>query len=420
MGDVVVIFVTVVLSAFFSGMEIAFVSSNKLKIELDKKNGLAYARFFSKYVNQPEQFISAMLVGNNIVLVIYSIFMAGVLEPLIVNYIPGGAGGETVLMVYQTLLSTVLILIVAEFMPKVLFQLNPNNILRFFCYPAILGYYLLYPLVVITSWVSNQILYVLFGSSSAKNKYVFKKVDLENYLEEASVNGEHVVEPEVQIFQNAMEFPKIKLRECMIPRTEMEAVEVTESIDTLHDKFMETELSRILIYRDNIDNIIGYVHSHEMFKRPTHIGEVLISLPIVPETMPANKLLTIFIQQRKGIAVVVDEFGGTAGMVTMEDIIEEIFGEIEDEYDVDELTEKQLADHEYLFSARLEIDHLNNHYGLQLPESEDYETLGGLIVSHYQSIPRKDDEIVLGRFRFHIQEVSETHIDLVKVRLEED
>lgn len=410
-----IISITLVLSAFFSGMEIAFISSNKLKIELDKKHGLLYAKVFSRLINQPHKFISSMLVGNNVVVVIYSIMMAAKLEPFINHYMLYNYTNDVLLMILQTLISTIIILFVAEFIPKTFFQLHSNATLRFFAFPAVFSYYLFYPIVYITSLITRFILKNGFNVEFNETKLVFDKIDLETYIEESSSKSHSTREHEIQMFQNVMDFANVKLRECMLPRTEIVAIEVTEPIEALRAKFVETELSRILVYRDSIDNIIGYVHSHEIFKNPEYIGSVLLSLPIVPESMPANKMLTMFIQQRKSIALVVDEFGGTAGLVTMEDIIEEIIGEIEDEHDVDDLTDMQIAPNEYLFSGRSEIDFINKKYELNLPESEDYETLGGLIFTHYQSIPHKNDEIMIGTFLFVIQEVSDTRIEMVKL-----
>lgn len=414
-----IIITTLILASFFSGMEIAFVSSNKFKIELDKKNGLFYAKLFSKFINQPQHFISSMLVGNNIVLVVYSIYMAEKLEPFIKSVILKGYDNSSIIMIIQTILSTLLILFVAEFIPKVVFQINPNKTLRFFSIPGIIAYYILYPIVITTTSISSFILRKILKVNFSESKMVFEKVDLESFLEEATSNNEigSEVNHEIQMFQNAMDFSKIKIRECMIPRTEIVAIEVTEDIQILKNKFIETELSRILIYRNSIDNIIGYVHSHEMFTNPEYIGTALLPIPIVPESMLASKMLTMFIQQRKSIALVVDEFGGTAGLITMEDIMEEIFGEINDEYDVDEYTEKKLSDTEFLFSGRLEIDYLNDKYGLNLPESEDYETLGGLIVSNYRSIPDINDIITIEKFKFTITEVSDTKINAVKLTI---
>ncbi|MEI7594835.1 MAG: hemolysin family protein [Bacteroidota bacterium] len=419
MNNWVIIIITLAFSAFFSGMEIAFISSNKLKIELDKKHGLFYAKLYSKFLNQPQNFISSMLVGNNVVLVVYSIFMAKNLEPFITNTIFSGYSNETLLMVLQTILSTLVILFVAEFFPKTIFQLNPNRILRLFAFPGILFYYLLYPIVIITTKTSVFLLKKIFRINITESKIVFEKIDLESFIEEATANNElnADVNHEIQMFQNAMDFSKIKVRECMLPRTEIIAVEVTEDIQILKEKFIETELSRILIYRNNIDNIIGYVHSHEMFNCPEYIGTALLPIPIVPESMLVSKILTMFIQQRKSIALVVDEFGGTAGLLTMEDIIEEIFGEINDEYDVDEYTEKKISENEFLFSGRLEIDYLNDKYCFNLPESDDYETLAGLILSSYRSVPAKNDVITIENFVFIITDVTDTKINSVHLTI---
>jgi CBS domain containing-hemolysin-like protein len=414
-----IIIITMIFSAFFSGMEIAFVTANKLKIELDRKKGLVSARIISNFHKAPSDFIATMLMGNNIALVIYGIVMANILRPVIVSILPESVGSELFILIIQTIISTLLILVTAEFLPKILFRINPNYMLNIFAVPVFLFYYLLFPVVFVIIYIAEFVLKILFNIKIVDQKHVFGPVDLDNYVREffPDARNEHELEHEIQIFQNAMHFPTVKLRECMIPHNEIVALEDTEDIMNLKQKFSQTGLSKILIYKDTIDNIIGYVHSYDMFRNPFTIKSVLRTVIFVPETMLANNLLTLFIQQRKSIAVVVDEFGGTAGLLTMEDVMEEIFGDIEDEFDVEDLTEKQINKKEFLFSGRLEIDLLNDKYKLKLPESEDYETLAGLITHYHQSIPEQNEDIVIGNYTFTILKVSDTRIEQVRVRV---
>jgi CBS domain containing-hemolysin-like protein len=410
-----------IFSAFFSGMEIAFVTANKLKVELDKKKGFISARIISDFHKTPSDFITTMLVGNNIALVIYGIVMANILRPVIASILPESVNSEFLILIIQTIISTLLILVTAEFLPKILFRINPNYVLNLFAIPAFVFHYILYPVVFVIIYIAEIILKVLFNIRIIDQKHVFGPVDLDNYMKEffPEAHTEQELEHEVRIFQNAIDFSTVKLRECIIPRTEIIALEDIANISDLKQKFSETGLSKIIIYNDSIDNIIGYVHSYDMFKNPSTIKSVLRTLIFVPETMLANNLLTLFIQQRKSIAVVVDEFGGTAGILTLEDMMEEIFGEINDEFDVENFIEKQIGKKEFVFSGRLEIDFLNDKYNLDLPESEDYETLAGLIIHYHQSIPAQGEEIVIENFVFTILQVSETQIKQVQVRINE-
>jgi len=412
-----IIVITMLFSAFFSGMEIAFVTSNKLKTELDKKKGSLSARIISHFHKNPSDFISTMLVGNSIALVIYGIVMGNVLQPYILFILPDRISSEFVIMITQTIVSTLIIIVTGEFLPKILFRINPNSAINFFAVPVFVIYYLLYPVTFIIIFLAEFLLKIFFGIKITDQKHVFGPVDLDNYVKEffPDARNETELEHEIQIFQNAMEFPSVKLRECMVPRTEIVAVDCNEAIHVLRNRFIETGLSKILVYNDTVDNISGYTHSYDMFRNPGTIKSILRPVSFVPETMPANKLLTLFIQRRRSMAVVVDEFGGTSGMITLEDVIEEIFGEISDEFDVDELIEKQISETEFLFSGRLEIDFINDKYYLQLPESDDYETLSGLIMHHHQSIPAKNDRISIDGFTFVIHQVSNTRIDQVMV-----
>jgi len=418
MDDWYIIILTLLLSAFFSGMEIAFVSANRLKTELDKSKGILSARILSKFNKTPSKLIGALLLGNNVALVIYGIAIAKLLEPFLLRMLPADLETTFFILFCQTLIATIVILIVAEFFPKVIFRINSNAILNFFAIPVFLFYYIFYPVIYLFLGLSEFTLRFINVRIKQVN-YVFSPVDLDNYLKEFTpeINEEDQLQQEIQMFQNAIDFRNIKLRECMIPRTEIMALDENDSIENLKNQFIETGFSRILIYNESIDNIIGYVHSFDIFSNPDSIQEIMKSIIIVPETMLANNVLTMFIQQNKGIAVIVDEFGGTSGMVTMEDIIEEIFGEIEDEFDMEEMIEKKFNYYEYKFSGRLEIDYLNEKYKLELPESEDYETLGGLILKHYESIPQLNEEIIIGDFRFIIIEASESRIETVSLKI---
>jgi putative hemolysin len=413
-----VIVISLLLSAFFSGMEIAFISANKLKVEVDKKGGGFSARLLSRFIHSESRFISAMLVGNNIALVVYGISIAALLQPVFVRWLPEAINSELIILLLQTIVSSLIILIFAEFLPKTLFRINPNRFLSVFALPVYLIYFLLYPLVLITIGFSEFILRFFFKMDLGNRKKVFDVVDMDNFLKEFSHDKESEMEGsrEIQIFRNAIEFPDIKVRECMIPRTEVVAVAQEEPPDDIRSIFSQTGLSKILIYHESIDNIIGYVHAFDFFRKPKDIKPIIRPVMLVPETMHINKLLKNFIQQQKSIAVVVDEFGGTSGIITIEDIIEEIFGEIDDEYDVDNLLEKQVNENEFVFSARLEIDYLNERYGLDLPDSEEYETLGGLILKHLETIPEKGQELHVFGFLFRIIQVSKKRIELVQVK----
>jgi len=418
MSDGLLIVVMLLLSAFFSGMEIAFISANKLKIEVDKNNGLFSARIVSRFIKTPSKFIGAMLVGNNIALVIYGIIMARILEPAISNILPQSFHSSIIILIIQTVIATLLILITSEFLPKVIFRINANFILNLLAIPATICYYFLYPIVFVFVGVSEYILKHWFKVKFLHQDIPFTLIDVDNYIDEFTRDNLELseIKQELQMFQNAIDFKSVKIRECMIPRNEIVAIDINDTIAELKDKFIETSLSRILIYEGTIDNITGFVHSHDILKNPDKINKVIKPIIYVPETLLANNLLTMFTEKRMSVAVVVDEFGGTSGMITTEDVIEEIIGEINDEYDVDELTEKKISDDEYIFAGRLEIDYLNDKYQLNLPESEDYETLAGLIIHYKESIPDLDDEITTDNFIFKILEASETKIEKVNLK----
>lgn len=413
------ILISLLFSAFFSGMEIAFVSSNKLKIEVDKNKDLLPARILSGFARRQSRFIGAMLLGNNIALVIYGIYSARLLYDPLLRIIPQGIGSAVLLLILQTLLSTMVILVVAEFLPKMLFRINPNKIIEFFAIPTYIIYILIYPAIILFIGLSELILHYIFRINITQPDYSFSAVDLDHYLKESAIlqPAEHEDFQEIQMFQNVRDLGNIKLRECMVPRNEIAAINSNESIESLNSLFIESGHSKIPVYHDSIDNIIGYAHLFDLFGKPEKISEIIKPVMIVPETMPANKLLNMFISERKSVALVVDEFGGTAGMLTIEDIIEEIFGEIDDEFDVEDLIENQLDNDEYLFSGRLEIDYLNQKYGLKLAETDDYETLAGYIIHHHESIPGINEEIIIDNFLFTIVQATDTKIEQVLLRL---
>lgn len=403
-------------------MEIAYITANKLKVEVDKKSGGLSARILSQFTKSNSGFISTMLVGNNIALVIYGIAIAVLLESLLLHMLPPQIQNDLIILLTQTVISSLIILIFAEFIPKTLFRINANSVLKFFAFPLIIIYYLLYPLVFITLGLSEFILEKIFKQKLPDKPKSFDSVDINDFLQEFGESDVHDSREsiEMQIFRNAIEFPEIKLRESMIPRTEIVALDENESLDTFRRKFSEKGLSKILIFSKNIDNIVGYVHAFDFFKKPKDIQSIIRPILLVPETMHINKLMQSFIQQRKSIAVVFDEFGGTSGLITIEDIMEEIFGEIDDEYDTDDFIERKISDTEYIFSARLEIDYLNEKYNLNLPDSDEYETLGGLIINHLESIPSKNQEIFVKNYSFKIVQVSEKRIEQVQLKTMED
>ncbi len=413
----IIILITLLFSALFSGMEIAFVSANKLRIELERKQGSFSSGVINLFMKQPSLFIATMLVGNNIALVIYGIEMAVLLEPSIQIYVSSQIG----IVIVQTLISTVIILITAEFIPKALFRINPNLVLNIFSLPVSIFFFLFYPISKFSIWLSIKLLKLSLhvDITDEKSQMVFGKIDLDNLINEGQDEKltDEEIEHDLKIFQNALDFSDVKLRDCMIPRTEIVALDENDTIENLTNSFISTGLSRILIYKESIDKIIGYVKSSELFKNPKSIKSKLTSLPIVPESMPANKMLEIFMKEHKNIAVVVDEFGGTSGMLTIEDIIEEIFGEIEDEHDRVDLIDVQVNEKEFIFSGRLEIDFINEKYKLGLEESEEFNTIAGLILSHCESIPEKNEIVRFGHYEAKIEKVSNTRIELINFKI---
>ena len=414
-SSIIVIVIAITSSAFFSGMEIAFITANRLKIELDNKKGTFSGRVLSYFVKNDSRFIATMLLGNNIALVVYGIWMAQLMEPWISPLV---GGSEAAVLLIQTLLSTLLILVTAEFLPKATFQINPNRVLQFLSFPLSLIYGILYPLTIFTMIISNGILR-LFGMHVKTGELVFSKIDLDDYVRDLNerMEDENDLDNEMQILQNAIGFSDIKARDCMIPRTDIVAVDIESSIEGLRSRFIDTGLSKILIYRDTIDNIIGYVHSFELFKKPKRIKEVLIPIAFVPEAVLAKDLLELFAKQHGNIAIVVDEYGGTSGLITIEDVVEEIFGDIEDEHDVDQLLEQQIDETTYLFSARQDIDHLNEVYDFNLDESSEYETLGGLVLHYLESIPEEGTILELENYSMRIEAVSDRRIEVIRLKI---
>jgi CBS domain containing-hemolysin-like protein len=419
MNSIVLILIAVLLSAFFSGMEIAFVTSNKLRIELDRKQGAFGSRIISTFVHNPGQYIATMLIGNNVSLVIYGLVIAKLLQPIMAVFIDS----ELVILLIQTIVSTALILFVAEFLPKTVFLISPNFFLKALSLPTLFFYILFYPVSKFTLAASNLFIRLFFGMKSEEKKQediVFSKVDLDHFVN-LSKHSEEKGEKDhhnIKIFQNALDFANVKLRECMVPRTEIIALDIKSSIEELKEKFIETRLSKILIYKDSIDNIIGYFELKDIFRNPDEINTLLRKLAIVPETMAANKLLKLFVEEKKSLALVVDEFGGTSGIVTIEDVLEEIVGDIEDEHDINEFTEKVLSHNEFVLSGRLEVDYLNEKYGLSLPEEDEYETLAGLVLYYHGSIPHVNDVIRIRNLVIKVLRVTSTKLELVNLKIE--
>jgi CBS domain containing-hemolysin-like protein len=421
LGTLTGIIITLILSAFFSGMEIAFVSSNRLLVEMDKeKNGPAQ-RCLSIFYRHPNGFVSTMLVGNNIVLVLYGILFAKLFDTTLFAHLDEGTR-----LFADTILSTIIVLFTGEFVPKTLFKSNPNRMLTFFAPLAYFFYIILWPISRFSTFLSRILLRIVgVKMQNGNEEGAFTKVDLD-YLLQTSIDNaksDDEIEDEVKIFQNALDFQDTKVRDCMIPRTEIIAVEIEESAQDLQQKFIESGHSKIIVYEGDIDHIIGYIHSSEMFRLvPAKVGVDLKGLvrtmPFVPETMAAQKLMQIFLQQKKTLGVVVDEFGGTSGIVSLEDIVEEIFGEIEDEHDNQKYIAKKVGDNEYVLSARLEIDKVNEMFDLDLPESDEYMTVGGLILHEYQSFPKLNEIVKIGTFSFKIVKNTMTKIELVRLKVE--
>ncbi|MEW7290197.1 hemolysin family protein [Aquimarina sp. 2304DJ70-9] len=422
--QIFVILISLILSAFFSGMEIAYVSSNKIHIEIEKKQGGFLANILTRLTKKPSKFIATMLVGNNIALVVYGFFMGELLMNLFLSSVPSGLWLLDYILtdlnlLVQTLISTIIILITAEFLPKVFFQIYSNTLLKAFSFPAYVFYLIFSPISTFVIWVSDFVLKKFFKTDGDEVQLAFSKTELGDYISEQmeTVEEHDEVDSEIQIFQNALDFSDVKSREVMIPRTEIVAVEKSQSIEEVSTLFIDTGLSKVIVFNGTIDDIVGYVHSFELFKKPKSLRSILLPVIFIPETMFVKDVLNLLTKKHKSIAVVIDEYGGTSGIITVEDIIEELFGEIEDEHDSVALIEEQLAEKHFRFSARLEVDYINEGYKLDLPEGENYETLGGMIVNHTEEIPQKGDEVIIDTFKIIIIETSNTKIEIVELMI---
>ncbi|NGY38645.1 HlyC/CorC family transporter [Flavobacterium sp. XN-5] len=418
--EISVIILCLILSAFFSGMEIAFISSNKIYLEIEKKQDNFISKILTKLTEKPSKFIAAMLIGNNIALVVYGFFMGALLMNMLDAL--GFHFSDLLNLLIQTTLSTLLVLITAEFLPKVFFQIYANVLIRFFALPAYVFYVLFYFISTFLIWVSDFVLKKFFRTDGDQIQLFFSKVELGNYITEqmSSVEDDEEVDSEIQIFQNALEFSGVRARDIMSPRTELVAVELNDSIAELKELFIETGYSKVVIYQNSLDDIVGYVHSFDLFKKPESIQSVVIPVEFVPEAIYIKDVMNLLIKKRKSVAVVLDEHGGTSGIITVEDIVEELFGEIEDEHDSDEeLIEKELEDGSYIFSARFDVEYLNQAYKLSIPESDSYGTLGGFIVDFNNDIPLKGEVIVIGNYHFVIEEATNKKIELVKLTVKD-
>ena len=419
----IVVAVTLFFSALFSGLEIAFNSTNRLQLEVDLKKNKFSAKIVRLFFKNQSRFITSLLIGNNIANVIYGIATAILLRPFVLWILPPSLEYEFFILLLQSVFSTLIVLVVAEFLPKILFRINPNAILSFFALPMLVLYYLLYPLSLVYSGIAYLIIRLFFGMKMDQQQYQISTVDFDDYITEYAdpEEADEDVQQEIQLFQNAMEFRSVKLRECMGPRNEIESVKLTDDLHFLKDRFEETKHSKLIVYSDTIDNIVGYIHLNDVVDAMVHhkgntAADIVRPIDFFPETYTADRLLKHFIQKHQGIAVVVDEFGGTAGIVTMEDVIEEIFGEIEDEYDEEEETEKVIKDDTFVFSARLEIDYLNETYKLDLPVSDDYETLAGMILHFTENIPEEGEELRIGDYKIKVLKATDMKLEEVELQ----
>ena len=418
--EIGVIVVCLLLSAFFSGMEIAFVSSNKIYLEIEKKQNSFLSKILTKLTAKPSKFIVAMLIGNNIVMVIYGFFMGELLMQLFISL--GFQFSDVLSLLLQTLISAIIVLMTAEFFPKVFFQIYANTLFKFFAIPAYFFYNVFYFISTFFIWVSDFILKKFFKTEGDNIQLYFSKVELGNYITEqmSSVEDNESVDCEILMFQNALEFSGVKARDIMTPRTEIIAIELFDSIEELNELFIKSGYSKIVVYQNSLDDIIGYVLSFDMFKKPNSIDDIVILAEFVPETIFIKDAMSLLIKKRKSVAVVLDEYGGTSGIITVEDIVEELFGEIEDEHDSnEELIEKELEDGTFMFSARFDVEYLNQTYKLQIPESDSYGTLGGFIVDFTKEIPQIGEVITIGNYRFVVEEATNKKIEIVKMTVQE-
>lgn len=413
--EISIIIICLILAAFFSGMEIAFTSANKIYLEIEKKQDDFLSRILTKLTQNPSKFIAAMLIGNNVALVIYGFFMGD----LILDWMSffGLVFSDWWNILIQTLLATFVVLLTSEFFPKVFFQIYANSLIKILALPAYLFYRLFYYISTFFIWIADFVLSKFFKTEGSQIN-LFSRIELGNYITEqmSTVEEDEEVDSEIQIFQNALEFSAVKARDIMTPRTEIVDIDLFDTVDDLRALFIETGYSKIIISQNSLDDIVGYVHSFDLFKKPSTIKSVLMTVEFVPETILIKDVLNLLIKKRKNVAVVLDEYGGTSGIITIEDIVEELFGEIEDEHDLDEeLIEEQIGEGKYLFSTRLDVEYLNETYKLMIPEEDSYGTLGGFIVNHTKEIPQKGDKIVIDKFHFFIEEASNKKIELVKM-----
>jgi CBS domain containing-hemolysin-like protein len=420
--DYIIVIISLLFSAFFEGMEIAYVSSNKISIEIEKKKTNISSKILSKLTSNPSKFIVSMLIGTNLALVVYGYFMGDILIGIFKQFSKFNFPLLEVLLndfnlLSQTIISTIVILMTAQFLPKVFFQIYSFKFLKFFSIPAYFFYLCFYYISDFVLWITNLILKFFFKTQGDKVQLSISKDDLGNYIDEQidASSEDQPIDNEVQIFQNALDFSDSKARDIMVPRIELYSLEIHDYVSKLREIFVSTGFTKILIYKNTIDDIIGYVHAHDLFKNPKTIKSMLLPVEFVPESILIKDLLSILTKKRKSIAIILDEYGGTSGMITVEDIVEELFGEIDDEFDVSDLIEIQLEADNYNFSARLEVDYLNEQYNLDLPESEDYGTLGGLIVHYTEEIPKLGEEVIIEKYLFKIIDVSDTKINTVSL-----
>ncbi|MAQ70022.1 MAG: hemolysin [Flavobacteriales bacterium] len=411
--EYIIILISLLFSAFFSGMEIAFVSANKLKIFLDKEQGTLNNKIVSKFTEKPSNFIVAMLIGNNIALVMYGIYMALLLDPVIQKYV---TSIDIFVLLIQVSVSTFFVLLVAEFLPKVVFSLFPNKLLSFFALPTVFIVTILYPFSLFVNGISTLLIKLFFTSNSISEKLVFNRIDLDQYLEEHNLitkQSMQEIDPEVEILQNALDFSNIKVRDCMVPRTDIVGISINDTILNLRSKFIKTGHSKILVYKENLDNVIAYVHSHEMFKNPKNIQDILLPISLLPESLLAQKALDKLLKDRRSVALVVDEYGGTSGLICVEDILEELVGEIEDEHDASSFLGQQIGENKYHLLGKHKIDELNKEYLFDFPESEEYDTLNGLIVHKIARIPKNQEVIRFNNYEFKIIKIQDNVIEEV-------
>ena len=423
MNDWIIVAITLCFSALCSGLEIAFNSLNRLQLEVELTKKSFSAKLIRIFLDNQSRFITSLLLGNNIALVIFGMSISRLLSPLALQILPAALENEFMVLVVQTIIATLLILFAGEFLPKTLFRINPNAVLSFFAFPAFLCYCLLYPLILVYTSISEFIIRRVLHLKVDREEYKFSTVDLSDFIAEYADTEEadEDMQQEIQLFQNVMEFRSVKLRECMAPRNEIESVRQTDSLETVKARFEETKHSKLIVSGEGIDDIVGYVHLNDVVRaiadhKDASLAELVRPIGFFPETYTADRLLKHFIQKHQGVAAVVDEFGGTAGIVTMEDVVEEIFGEIDDEYDVEDSVEKQLEEGRYVFSARLEIDYLNDTYKLNLPVSDDYETLAGMIIHYCENIPEQGEELNVGDYRVKILKASHMKLDEVELK----